>query len=195
LSTSVIVGSDGDTPPPATPPPPVTPIAPAPAPQTQSGASKPAATQKPAKESKEKGSETAATTPKPEEKPAEKKKPTEPIGIPGAAFLTKINRNHFLSYGYDGDSLVVLLTGDTFFRPSKNGANVVTFNNEGQVTVSGFIWPDNTEELLRGTSYLIDEPTGGGHVIMFAEDPNFRYLWRTSQQMFMNAVLLAPSLR
>ena len=52
-----------------------------------------------------------------------------------------------------------------------------------------------SEELLRGTAYLIDEPTGRGHVILFAEDPNFRFLWRTSQQMFMNSVLLAPSLR
>jgi hypothetical protein len=194
LSSSIIVGSDSDAAAPASPTPP-TPPAPVPAPQTQSSSGKPAATQKPAKEPKEKGAETAATAPKPEEKPVEKKKPTEPLGLPGAAFLTKINRDHFLSYGYDADSLVVLLTGDTFFRPSKNGANVVTFNSEGQVTVSGFTWPDNTEELLRGTAYLIDEPTGRGHVIMFAEDPNFRFLWRTSQQMFMNSVLLAPSLR
>jgi hypothetical protein len=200
LSSATIVGSDSDAAGQATPTQPAAPAPPAATPtptpaqsQTQTPAAKPTPASKPAKDTKEKSAETAAT--KPEEKPAEKKKATEPIGLPGAAFLTKVSHDHFLTYGYDADSLVVLLTGDTFFRPSKTGANVVTFNSEGQLTVAGFIWPDNTEELLRGTSYLIDEPTGRGHVIMFAEDPNFRFLWRTSQQMFMNAVLLAPSLR
>jgi hypothetical protein len=203
LSSSTIVGSEAESTTPATSPPAVPPPAPtpaqqpaAPAAQTQSNLPKQGAAQTPAKEpkeAKEKGRESVAA--KPEEKVAEKKKPTAPIGLPGASFLTRINRDHFLTYGYDVDSLVVLLTGGTFFRPSKDGANVVTFNSEGQLTVAGFTWPDNTEELLRGTAYLIDEPTGRGHVIMFAEDPNFRFLWRTSQQMFMNSVLLAPSLR
>jgi hypothetical protein len=166
LSSSRIVGSDEDTP----------------------TSEKPAEEAKPA-ESKEKPKEQ-----KPEEKAA-KKKPTQPIGLPGSAFRAKINRDHFLSYGYNSDSLVVLFGGDTFFRPSKDGANVVTFASEGSLTAAGFVWPDNTEELLRGTAYLIDEPVGGGHVIMFADDPNFRYLWRTTTQMFLNSVLLAPSLR
>jgi hypothetical protein len=131
---------------------------------------------------------------KPEAKPAEKKKPTEPVSVPGAAFRAKINRDHFLSYGYDSDSLVVLFSGDTFFSPSKDGANVVTFNADGPLTVSGFVWPNNTEELLKGTSYIIDEPSGGGHVIMFAEDPNFRYLWRSATQFLLNSILLAPTL-
>jgi hypothetical protein len=203
LTSATLVGSDGDS----TPPAPTAAMpqgsAPAQAPTAaqstpaQASDPKPAANKKPAKESKEKNPEASnAQSPKSEEKPAPgKPKPTEPIALPGAAFLTKINHDHFLSYGYDANSLVVLLTGDTFLRPSKNGANVVTFNSEGQLTVAGFTWPDNTEELLRGTAYLIDEPTGRGHVILFAEDPNFRYLWRTSSQMFMNAVLLAPSLR
>jgi hypothetical protein len=160
-----------------------------PAPSEQAGAAEP----KP----KEKGKETAQEKgpPSPEEKPAEKKKPREPISVPGAAFRAKIDRNHFLSYGYDSDTVVVLFGGDTFFRPSKDGANVVTFAADGALTVSGFVWPDNTEELLGGTSYIIDEPTGRGHVIMFAEDPNFRYLWRSATQFFLNSILLAPVLR
>jgi cell division septation protein DedD len=167
LSSSRIVGSDEDTPTPT---------------------EKPQEETKPA-EQKEKPKEA-----KPEEKPA-KKKPVQPINLPGSSFRAKINRDHFLSYGYASDSLVVLFGGDTFFRPSKDGANVVTFAADGALTVAGFVWPDNTEELLRGTAYLIDEPVGGGHVILFADDPNFRHLWRTSTQLFFNSILLAPSLR
>ncbi len=179
LSSSQLVGADGDTPPPA-----------AAKPEPAASASK----DKPAKEKaveKEKSGEAASGS---EAKPA-KKPPTEPIELAGASFLAKVDRKHFLTYGYDSDFIVVLKSGDAFFRPSKEGANVVRFNPEGQLTVAGFIWENNTEELLRGTSYLIDEPTGGGQVIMFAEDPNFRFLWRTTSQMFMNAVLLAPALR
>lgn len=212
LSTAQLVGADGDS---GAPPTPATPAstassaaaaaasstaAAAPTPSTppaasQSGAKPPA--KPPA------GKEKAAAAPKKEaeEKPEErnapsapKKRPTTPIDLPGAAFLTKLDRDHFLSWGYDTDSLVVLMTGSSFLRPSKNGANVVTFNTDGQLTVSGFVWTDNTEELLRGTAYVIDEPSGRGHVVIFAEDPNFRFLWRPAAQLFMNSILLAPSL-
>ncbi|HET8675880.1 MAG TPA: hypothetical protein VFO63_08850, partial [Blastocatellia bacterium] len=149
-------------------------------------------------EAETKPEQTKPEQTKPEQKPAdklqEKRKPTQPLTVPGAAFRAKINRDHFLSYGYDSDTVVVLMDGNSFFRPSKDGANVVTFAATGPLLVSGFVWPDNTEELMRGTAYVIDEPTGGGHVILFAEDPTFRYLWRTTQQMFMNAILLAPSM-
>lgn len=153
------------------------------------------ATQKPSETKPKDKRKDAEEAVKPEDKPVVKKKPSEPIPVPGAAFRARLNRDHFLSYGYDSDALVVLMDGGAFFRPSKDGANVVTFADAGPLTVAGFTWPGNTEELLRGTAYVIDEPTGRGHVIMFAEDPNFRFLWRTTTQMFLSSVLLAPSLR
>lgn len=146
------------------------------------------------KKLKEKRQEAEAAV-KPESQAATKKKPTEPVAVPGAAFRASVNRDHFLSYGYNSDTVIVLMEGDAFFRPSKEGANVITFNQAGTLTVAGFTWPGNTEELLRGTSYVIDEPRGRGHVILFAEDPNFRFLWRTTTQFFLNSILLAPSLQ
>ncbi|HVG17920.1 MAG TPA: M14 family zinc carboxypeptidase [Blastocatellia bacterium] len=146
------------------------------------------------KKPKEKRQEAEAAV-KPEAQTATKKKPAEPVPVPGAAFRARVNRNHFLSYGYDSDAIIVLMGGDAFFRPSKEGANVVTFNQEGTLAVAGFTWPGNTEELLRGTSYVIDEPRGRGHVILFAADPNFRYLWRTTAQLFLNSILFAPALQ
>jgi hypothetical protein len=185
LTTSRLVGAEEEAPAAAA----------APAEQPASSTATPG-TQKPAetKPSEKRAQAETKPEPKPADKPLEKRKPTVPLAVPGASFKAKINRDHFLSYGYDSDTIAVLLDGNSFFRPSKDGANVVTFNASGALVVSGFVWPDNTEELLRGTSYVIDEPTGGGHVILFAEDPTFRYLWRTTQQMFMNSILLAPSL-
>jgi len=117
-----------------------------------------------------------------------------PLPLPGAAFRAHLDPHHFLSYGYSPNDLVVLLRGSTFLKPSKAGANVVTFP-QGNLAVAGFEWPNNTENLLHGTSYLIDEPTGDGHVILFADDPNFRYLWRTASRLLLNGILFAPALR
>ena len=184
LTSSRLVGSDDDTQAAAAPP--------------AAAATPPADTAKPAEtKPKEQGREAAAKPDekKPDEKPAPKKKPTEPISVPGAAFRARVNRDHYLAYGYNSDTAVVMMQGDGFFRPSKDGANVITFTADGPLTVAGFTWPDNTEALLRGTSFLIDEPTGRGHVILFAEDPNFRFLWRAPQQFFLNAILLGPALR
>jgi Zinc carboxypeptidase len=195
LSSSRIVGSDDDTEKGQ-----IKPAEAVPQPLAQTGGvtgpvpSDPASQKKEETKPKEKRAEAEAAV-KPEEKPAPKKAATEPVAVPGAAFRARINRDHFLSYGYNSDSMVVMMDGDAFFRPSKEGANVVSFNADGRLAVSGFTWPDNTEDLLRGTSFVIDEKVGRGHVIMFAEDPNFRFLWRTSAQMFLNSILLAPALR
>ena len=59
--------------------------------------------------------------------------------------------------------------------------------------LSGFIWP-NTERLLRGNVYLIDEPTGRGHVILYSEDPLYRGIWRSTTRLFFNSILFAPAL-
>ncbi len=36
------------------------------------------------------------------------------------------------------------------------------------------------------------QPTGQGHVIAFAEDPNFRAFTEATELLFINAVLLGP---
>ena len=46
-----------------------------------------------------------------------------------------------------------------------------------------------TERLLRGTAYVLDEPTGRGHIILFAEDPNYRGIWRVTTRLFFNSIL------
>ena len=43
-----------------------------------------------------------------------------------------------------------------------------------------------------GTAYVIDEPAGRGHVVLFAEDPNFRAIWRSTTRLFFNSFLFQP---
>ncbi|MGB7924928.1 MAG: hypothetical protein WCF57_16930, partial [Pyrinomonadaceae bacterium] len=118
-----------------------------------------------------------------------------PEAVPGAIMRATVDRSTYLTYGYEDAQLPVLVASGYFFRPSKEGTNAVVFaSNESQrLHISGFIWPGNTERLLRGTAHLLDEPTGRGHVVLYAEDPNYRGIWRITTRLFFNSILFSSS--
>jgi hypothetical protein len=116
-----------------------------------------------------------------------------PAPVPGSHFDVALDRTHWLTHGYERPRMTVLLDGSTFLTLSKDGRNVAVFPQSGAFHRAGFIWPDNTERLLRGTAYLIHEPMGGGHVVAFTSVPMFRAWWRALDTMVLNAVLLGPT--
>ena len=113
-----------------------------------------------------------------------------PVPLPGSIMRATVDRTTYLNYGVDQDELPVLLAGGYFFRYSKEGTNALVFDAQPKapLTISGFVWPGNTERLLAGTAYVIDEPLGGGHAILFAEEPFFRGVFRSTTRQFFNAV-------
>nr|MBA3713102.1 hypothetical protein [Pyrinomonadaceae bacterium] len=117
-----------------------------------------------------------------------------PEAVPGAIMRATIDRTTPLTYGYDTTTLPVLVDSAYFFRPSKEGTNAVIFSADEKppLRLAGFIWPD-TERLLRGTAYVMEEPTGRGHVVLYAEDPNFRAIWRSTTRLFFNSFLFQPT--
>ncbi|HEY2866113.1 MAG TPA: M14 family zinc carboxypeptidase [Pyrinomonadaceae bacterium] len=114
-----------------------------------------------------------------------------PVALPGSIMRATVDRTTYLTYGLEQNELPVLLASGYFFRYSKEGNNAIVFDAKPRrpLTISGFTWDGNTERLLAGTAYVIDEPTGGGHVILFAEEPFFRGLFRTTTRPFMNSIL------
>ena len=147
-----------------------------------------------AKDPKSKESADKDAAPKDAEKkdaPPAKPVPETPLYVPGAVFRADVNHSYFMSLGYEESSIFVPVNTDLFLRPSADGANVVGFP-KGTKVVAGFIWPKNTEQLISGTSYVVEEPTGGGHVILFAEDITFRRLWRGLDRLFINGFLFGP---
>ncbi len=127
-----------------------------------------------------------------DDKAAKPKKAARPTYLPGAIFQARINSEHFLGYGYPGGKIAVPLSGSTFLKKSDRGANAVTFG-VGPSRLSGWTWPGNTEDLLANTAYVVDEPLGAGHAIIFLEDPNFRALWPGLRRLFLSAILFGPS--
>ena len=116
-----------------------------------------------------------------------------PEGIPGAIMRATVDRTTYLTYGIKNDELPVLLSSGYFFRYSKEGTNALVFDAKPKrpLNVSGFAWEGNTERLLKGTAYIIDEPTGSGHVILFAEEPFFRGIFRSTTRPFFNSILFS----
>jgi hypothetical protein len=114
-----------------------------------------------------------------------------PEGVPGAIMRATVDRTSYLTYGIEADEIPVLLSSGYFFRYSKEGTNALIFdaNPKKTLTISGFVWEGNTEKLLRGTAYVIDEPNGTGHVILFADEPFFRGIFRSVTRPFFNSML------
>ena len=113
-----------------------------------------------------------------------------PEALPGSIFRATVDRTTYINYGVDKADVPVLLTGGSFFRYSTEGTNALVFdaNPSRPLTISGFVWEGNTERLLKGTSYIIDESNGAGHVVLFAEDPFFRGMTRGVTRQFFNAI-------
>jgi hypothetical protein len=114
-----------------------------------------------------------------------------PVALPGSIMRATVDRTTYLTYGLEQNEIPVLLASGYFFRYSKEGSNALVFDAKPArpLTVSGFTWEGNTERLLSGTAYLIDEPLGSGHVILFAEEPFFRGTFRSMTRPFMNSIL------
>ena len=114
-----------------------------------------------------------------------------PLALPGAIFRADIDTDHFLGWGHPSGGLPVFLSGGTFLKRSRTGANVVAFG-KGPSRLSGFVWEDNTERLLAGTAYVVDEPIGSGHALLYLDDPTFRGLWSGGRRLFLSGILFGP---
>jgi hypothetical protein len=116
-----------------------------------------------------------------------------PASLPGSHFDVVLDRTHWLTSGYEDQRLTVMLDGSDFLTLSKEGANVAVFPKTGRLHRAGWVWPENTEKLMRNSAFLIEEPTGGGHVVLFGNEPLFRAWWHALDRLVLNAVVLGPS--
>jgi hypothetical protein len=116
-----------------------------------------------------------------------------PDVIAGAIMRVKLDREHWLSAGLD-DEVPGMVEGARVFSPLKldKGTNVGVYAAKEALAMSGIVWKENKDALAR-KAFLMHEPQGEGHVIAFAEEPNFRAYAAATQLLFMNAVLLGPA--
>jgi hypothetical protein len=104
-----------------------------------------------------------------------------------------LNMEHWLSSGTDGE-VQVMVEGDRVFAPLTldSGTNVGVYAAKDRLLASGLMWDEAQQHLAR-KAFLMHQPLGAGHVVAFAEDPNFRGFAELTQLLFMNAVLFGPA--
>ncbi len=117
----------------------------------------------------------------------------QPELIPGAILRVRLDEDHWLSSGTDGE-IQVLTEGTRVFSPIKldRGRNVGIYAKRDNLLASGFAWPDSLA-LIQQKAFLIHQPMGQGHIIAFAEDPNYRAYAEATEFLFINAVLLGAA--
>jgi hypothetical protein len=115
-----------------------------------------------------------------------------PASQPGAILRVTLDTNHWLTAGHDADTQV-MIEGNRVFAPIKlnSGRNVGVYATKDKLIASGLIWPD-AQDILVQKAFLLHQPFGQGHVIAFAEEPNYRAFTEGTMLLFMNAVLLGP---
>jgi len=115
-----------------------------------------------------------------------------PESVPGALLRVTLDREHWLAAGLD-DEIQSVVEGARVFTPIKldRGRNVGIYARKDRLVAGGYAW-QNSQDLLPQKAFLIDQPMGRGHVIAFAEDPNFRAVAEATELLFINAVVLGP---
>ncbi|CAN5648297.1 M14 family zinc carboxypeptidase [soil metagenome] len=119
-------------------------------------------------------------------------RPDAPLIVPGAFLRGWMDLTHWLTFGYGADELP-LLAQSLPLRPSTAGANPVIYATGGDLRLSGFVWPDNTQRHYAGRPYATVDGVGQGRLILLAEDPLFRGVFDAPAGLLMNAILLGAA--
>jgi hypothetical protein len=150
----------------------------------------------PSPEREEEGSKKPDKDKKPEPFDLEKAIQPEqerPDPVPGALLRVTLDPEHWLSAG-TGGRVYAVVESRRVFGPLKldKGTNVGLYAKKEDVVGSGLVW-DDVRDLLAQKAFLMHQPMGEGHVVAFAEDPNYRGYAESTELLFMNAVLLGPA--
>ncbi len=117
----------------------------------------------------------------------------QPELTPGAIVRVQLDDDHWLTSGADGE-IQALVESTRVFSPIKldKGRNVGIYAVKERILASGLMW-DAAMQQLPQKAFLIHQPMGQGHLIAFAEDPNYRAYAEMTQFLFINALLLGPA--
>ncbi len=116
-----------------------------------------------------------------------------PESTPGAYLRVTLDPEHWMSSGADSE-MGALVESRRIFTPITldKGENVGVYAKKDRLRMSGLVW-DEAQTALAQKAFLIHQSVGAGHVIAFAEEPNYRAYTEGTMLLFANAVLLGPA--
>jgi hypothetical protein len=117
-----------------------------------------------------------------------------PAPTPGAILRISLDKDHWLAAGYEGQ-VDAIFEGRDIFTPLKldKGRNVGIFAEESELVRSGFV-VEEVRSQLAGKAYLMYQAHGRGHVVAFAQDPNYRAYFDGLNLLFLNPIFFGPGM-
>ena len=111
-----------------------------------------------------------------------------PDPVSGALLKVNVTDEHWLGAGV-ASTINVLAIGAGVYTPIRldAGVNVARFVAADELLASGFMWPENRDQLAF-KPFAAVQPSGRGFVIAFTFDPNIRAYLDGLNVIFMNAV-------
>ena len=111
--------------------------------------------------------------------------------ITGAVFASVIDPTHPLGFGYEGTEIFIHKEGEKGFEPGDNPFGLIVRYADDPLA-SGYASARNLER-LSGKGMLAAERVGGGSVILFADNPNFRAYWLGTKRLFSNSLFFGKA--
>ncbi|MBT8375835.1 MAG: zinc carboxypeptidase [Bacteroidia bacterium] len=106
--------------------------------------------------------------------------------IGGAIFEADIDRSHPINFGYNNNTISLFRNSTLFINPDKN-----SYNNPIQYTenplLSGYISEENLDSISKTVPFVVKR-FGGGHIMAFTDNTNFRAFWYGTNKLLMNAI-------
>ncbi len=111
----------------------------------------------------------------------------------GVILKADIDITHPLAFGYNDSSIPVYKNNEVWLSPSKNEyATIAKYNADPHI--DGFMTDKNRDEFVKPSASLIVSKLGSGHVVLFADNPNFRGSWYGTNRLFLNALFLGDKI-
>jgi hypothetical protein len=114
----------------------------------------------------------------------EKAKPAD-YQVIGSHFRLDADRRDPVAWGRPAEDFG-FNNGDPVLTPSGTGVNVLTYPADDRFWHNGYTVG---ADLLKGSAAVVDEPTGGGHAVLFASNPLFRGYLDSGAHLVANALL------
>lgn len=110
----------------------------------------------------------------------------------GTIFEARIDISHPLCYGYKQQYLPVFKVNNTVFEDTQNAFNTPVMFTENPL-MAGYVHPKNLER-IRKSPAVVAQRVGGGQIISFTDNPNFRSFWYGTNKLFLNAIFFGKSI-
>jgi hypothetical protein len=110
----------------------------------------------------------------------------------GAILEAKIDESNPICFGYKQSDLAVFKVNNIAFEDTKNPYDTPVIYSDKPL-LAGYVHPKNIER-FKNSPAVITQRFGGGNIISFSDNPNFRAFWYGTNKLFLNALFFGKSI-